>query len=196
MRPLLTLIPIILAPFVIGLAIAGTEKKPETGKQFKLNPDHLDGAFTGGFGEETCRSCHFDYDINPEGGSLNISGIPDTPKPGKDYEITVTVQSDHLEVGGFQMTARFEDGTQAGEFLWEGDRLMFTPSVTDSIQYLQHSREGTSPNGKREVSWAFIWKAPNLVLGDVLFHIAANAGNHDDSSFGDWIYAEEIITKQ
>jgi O-antigen/teichoic acid export membrane protein len=47
-------------------------------------PEHLIGAFTGGIGEEICRSCNFDYDLNPDGGPLKITGIP---KKGKMVEI-------------------------------------------------------------------------------------------------------------
>lgn len=172
----------------------GTELESTTNTVDDLNPEHLDGPFTGGFGEETCRSCHFDYDLNQEGGSLAVKGLDNPLEPGESYEVIVTVESEQLEVGGFQMTARFKDGTQAGEFEWTGDRLMLTPSVGDDIQYLQHSSEGTSPTGDREVSWTFIWLAPeNRSSNQVIFNIAANAGNDDDSSFGDWIYAEEIV---
>lgn len=163
-----------------------------TGEDF--NPEHLDGPFTGGFGEQTCHSCHFDYDLNQEGGSLMVEGVDNTFKPGKSYDITVTVESEHLEIGGFQMTARFEDGTQAGEFKWTGDHLMLTPSISDEVQYLQHSREGTSPTAEREVSWTFTWNAPER-SESVIFNVAANAGNYDDSVFGDWIYAKEIHLK-
>lgn len=158
-----------------------------------LNPEYLDGPFTGGFGEQSCHSCHFDYDLNQDGGSLTIQGINDVYKPGSSYEVTVTVESEQLKIGGFQMTTRFEDGTQAGSFEWEDERLMFTPSISGDLQYLQHSSKGTSPTGKQEVSWSFIWQSPEDGQEPVIFNIAANAGNYDDSSFGDWIYVDEII---
>lgn len=181
----------ILAPFAIGMALVGMEVAPELDQTSEINPDHLDGAFTGGFGEDTCRSCHFDYDLNMEGGSLSVNGLNEEYEPGSEVDITVTVQSERLEIGGFQLTARFEDGTQAGSFEWDGDRLIFTPDISGDVQYIQHSEEGTEPTGEREVSWSFTWIAPET--GDpVIFNIAANAGNYDDSSFGDWIYAKEI----
>lgn len=191
MNPFLKLIPIILAPFAIGIALAGIEVPPEIKPTSKFNPDHLDGAFTGGFGEETCRSCHFDYDLNMEGGSLSIDGLNEEYEPGSEVDIIVTVQSEQLEIGGFQLTARFEDGSQAGTFEWEGNRLRVTPEVSGDVQYIQHSEEGTEPTGEREVSWSFTWIAPETG-GPVIFNVAANAGNYDDSSFGDWIYAKEI----
>lgn len=159
-------------------------------------PDHIPGPFTGGFGEETCHSCHFDYDINDERGSLRVEGLGQTYEPGEQYELTVSVESERLEIGGFQMTARFEDGSQAGEFIWSGDKLILTPDANDDIQYLQHSVSGTEPTSDREVSWTFTWTAPDHDPAMVIFNIAANAGNDDFSAFGDWIYVQEITVKR
>lgn len=191
MKSALKLLILILFPLIIGISI------PEKGSTLvpitdDFNPDRLDGAFTGGFGEQTCHSCHFDYDINPEGGGVTIRGVEDTYKPGNRYEITVTVKSERLEVGGFQLTSRFENGTQAGEFDWDSERLMFTSSVTGKIQYLQHSAEGTAPTSENEASWTFTWQAPDDNRC-IIFNLAANAGNFDDSSFGDWIYLKEHV---
>lgn len=193
MNHFLKLISIMIFPFFVGVSLPEPEYTGIAGHT--VNPENLDGAFTGGFGEQTCRSCHFDYDLNMEGGSLTIEGFSRTYEPGNRYEVTVTIHSERLELGGFQMTARFEDGTQAGKFSWQGDRLMFTPSasVTGDVQYLQHSREGTSPTGEREIRWTFTWTAPEKENGQVIINVAANAGNNDDSSFGDWIYAEKLI---
>jgi len=194
MNSFFKLIPIILVPFAVGIVLAGMEVAPEIDQTSNFNPDHIDGSFTGGFGEETCRSCHFDYDLNMDGGSLSIQGVDEPYEPGASIPVTVTVQSERLEIGGFQLTARFEDGTQAGSFAWDGDRLMFTPGIDGDIQYLQHSANGTTSAVKREVSWSFTWIAPET--GDpVIFNVAANAGNYDDSSFGDWIYAKEVIVE-
>ncbi len=191
MKSYLKLLPVVILPFFVGI-IMPVQKPAVIENNADFNPDHLDGAFTGGFGEQTCHSCHFDYDLNMEGGSLTAEGIPETYQPGKEYQITVTVESEQLEIGGFQMTSRFEDGSQAGKFDWEEDRLTFTLSVTDEIQYIQHSRDGTEPTGEREVAWTFSWQAPDEESEKVIFNIAANAGNYDDSSFGDWIYVKEI----
>lgn len=167
-------------------------ERPALSDDFDFNPEHLDGPFTGGFGELTCHSCHFDYDLNQEGGSLSVSGLNSTYEPAKSYEIKVEVESERLEIGGFQMTARFEDGSQAGEFSWKGDRLMLTPSINDEVQYIQHSATGTKPANGRKVTWVFTWKAPEASTDIVIFNVAANAGNDDDSAFGDWIYTKEL----
>lgn len=194
MKNVFKIFAIALIPFFVGIHFPEKEEIFASETLSAPNPEHLDGAFTGGFGEQTCHSCHFDYDINKEGGSLTVQGVNETYRPGKAYEITVTVESEHLEIGGFQMTARFEDGSQAGSFQWKGDGLMYTPSVSNGLKYLQHSADGTDPTGEREASWVFTWIAPDDER-EVFFNIAANAGNNDDSAFGDWIYVEELITE-
>jgi hypothetical protein len=194
MKILLKLLGIISIPFIVGVSMPETENHDSSIGSIE-NPNHLDGAFTGGFGEETCRSCHFDYDLNMDGGSLTLDGVPESYQPGKDYEITVTLQAEQLEVGGFQMTTRFDDGSQAGEFSWDGDELMYTPSVTDEVKYLQHSESGTQQAEDRAIQWTFTWTAPEQDGEKVILNIAANSGNYDDSSFGDWIYAEEITLR-
>lgn len=179
-------------PFIVGVSLPVEKKSLSDQSIGSINPDHLDGAFTGGFGEETCRSCHFDYDLNMEGGSLLVQGFDGSYEPGEKRAVAVTVSSERIEIGGFQMTTRFEDGTQAGSFEWDGDRLMFTPEVSGEVQYIQHSEKGIHPaDGREKVSWSFNWIAPESGEA-VIINVAANAGNYDDSSFGDWIYAKEI----
>lgn len=93
---------------------------------------------------------------------------------------------------GFQLSARFEDGSQAGRFkISENDRVMFTESVPDSLQYVQHSRKGTELSEENKNSWIVTWQAPESVSSAVIFNVAANAGNGDQSEFGDFIYADE-----
>jgi len=119
-------------------------------------------------------------------------GIEQAYDTGKKYNLNIRLNHPGLEIGGFQISARFKDGSQAGRFSWEGERLMFTPTEDGEIQYLQHSREGTKPGKKGEISWKFTWTAPETGDQAVIFNIAANAGNYDDSSFGDRIFVKEI----
>lgn len=162
----------------------------------KTYPEHLSGAFTGGFGEDTCRRCHFDYELNPGGGRLGVSGIPKEIPENKSVEITIMVERQKLKKAGFQLSARFEDGTQAGRFKIAGrNRLMFTDSAPDSVQYVQHSQSGSTPNQENKARWLVTWLAPESPGKPVIFNVAANAGNGDQSEFGDFIYAKEIRSK-
>lgn len=199
MQSVFKILIIVLLPFVIGIVFDKNRasEQPEMYPSATEFPEHLDGPFTGGFGEQTCHSCHFDYDLNMEGGSLELDGIPENYKAGEEYPITVSISGEQLEIGGFQMTARFSDsGKQAGSFSWEGNRLMFTPesAAGDSVLYIQHSAEGVSPTSDNTVEWSFTWTTPEHAEGPVQFNIASNAGNYDDSSFGDRIYVKKLTS--
>ncbi len=195
----------LLLPLATGLMLADSADTARsvsaqfshgnTNGHFEFYPEELDGPLTGGFGELTCHSCHFDYEINDERGSLTVEGPTENYRPAKAHRFQVAVESERLGIGGFQMTARFEDGSQAGTFEFEGDRLMFTSATDPDIQYLQHSSDGTSPTGERKVVWEFVWNAPEKNDRPVIFNIAANAGNYDYSEFGDWIYVKEFHSK-
>ncbi len=168
-------------------------EKPALEEKKVSYPEHLTGAFTGGFGEETCRSCHFDYDLNPDGGSLEITGIPTKISGEERINIKVTVEREVLGAAGFQLSARYSDGRQAGSFDITGeDRMMFSRAVPDSLEYVQHSDVGTELTEENSSSWTLIWEAPESVSGPVIFNVAANAANSDQSEFGDFIYAREI----
>lgn len=195
MTTFLKIFTLTLIPLLVGLWLPEREVVMNHHFDEEFNPDRLDGRFTGGFGEQTCHSCHFDYDLNMGGGSLSIEGLPDRYEPGSSYKIEVRVESERLENGGFQMTARFDDGNQAGKFEWSGDDLKYTPNISDDVKYLQHTLNSTVPTGEREVSWKFHWIAPESDSGEIIFNLAANAGNDDDSAFGDWIYVKELISE-
>ncbi|MEX0646168.1 MAG: choice-of-anchor V domain-containing protein [Balneolaceae bacterium] len=189
------LIAISLSVF-LGMTFSGNESEPALENKSYIPskyPDHIPGAFTGGFGEETCHTCHFSFDINEENGGLTVEGLNDSYRPGEQYEIVVRVESEDLGKGGFQMTARFEDGSQAGSFEPAGERLTFTYGMKEEIEYLQHSISGTRPTSDNRVSWSFVWEAPGESSEPVIFNIAANAANDDFSEFGDRIYVQEII---
>lgn len=187
------LLVLALLPFCVFIAMAAPEASVNHAES--PYPEHLDEALTGGFDEETCHSCHFDYDVNDDQGSLAVEGVEETYQPGEQYELTVTVEGEELEIGGFQMTSRFEDGSQAGDFEWDDDRLTLTPSISDEVAYVQHSAEGTRPTGEGKIAWSLTWTAPESDARPVVFNVAANAGNDDDSPFGDWIYVEEITVQ-
>lgn len=156
-------------------------------------PEHLTGTFTGGFGEQTCRSCHFDYDLNPDDGHLSVSGISGSISEGESIEIMIRIEREALGRAGFQLSARYADGKQAGNFnLGEDDRIMFSNAVPDSLEYIQHSNNGSKPLKANNTSWTVTWEAPESLAGPVIFNLAANAANGDQSEFGDFIYTKEI----
>lgn len=156
-------------------------------------PEHLIGAFTGGFGEKTCHSCHFDYDLNWKEGSLEISGLPQELIPGKSYSIKIEVIRENIGRAGFQISARDKRGAQSGIFNISGNkRVMLTNQVPDTLQYVQHSFSGTNPVKSGVNNWIIEWIAPDELPDTTFFNISSNAANGDESAFGDWIYVKEV----
>ncbi len=154
---------------------------------------------TGGFGEPTCRSCHFDNDLNAPGGRLTVTGVPTTYTPGRSYAITVTLERKDLVRGGFELAARFasgeQTGRQAGMWSISGPRIQTVVSKTDpGLAFVQHTAAGTVAAPSGSISWTMEWTAPDEKT-PVQFNVAANAANDDNSPLGDYIYVGEAITK-
>ncbi len=169
-----------------------TTKSPSTSNLNKdAYPEHLTGAFTGGFGEDTCHSCHFDYPLNYNEAGLRTEGLPDQYDSGNTYVIKIIADRPDLEKAGFQLAARFENGTQAGSFSLTSDSLQFTESVPDSIQYIQHSPMGTDTPNNGPMKWTVRWTAPEEAR-EIVLHLAVNVANGDASEFGDYILTKEI----
>jgi hypothetical protein len=155
-------------------------------------------AMTGGFGEPSCRLCHFDNRLNDPAGRVEIAGVPARYEAGRPYVLTVGVRRAGIHVAGFEMTARAADGPRAGQqagSLVGPDRLtrvVFEPGAT--VQYLQHTRPGSAaPSG--EGRWTIRWTAPSPPMGTVAFHVAANAANDDASPLGDFIYVTSAVSR-
>ncbi|ARA94151.1 hypothetical protein AWN76_013975 [Rhodothermaceae bacterium RA] len=148
-------------------------------------------AHTGGFGEPTCLSCHFDGELNAPGGSLAVDGLPSTYTPGQAYPLAIRLSRPGVQRGGFQLSARFTDaGHQAGRFTLTGERIATDRQA--GIVYVRHTPAGTVPD-RDTLRWSLLWTAPDTARGPIAIHVAANAANGDDSEFGDYIYALEAI---
>lgn len=162
-------------------------------------PENPPPAHTGGFGEPSCHACHFDGEINEGEGSLRLLGLTEKYTVGTSHTIEILLAQEDMERAGLQLSARYADGSkagaQAGRFVLIDDKLAI--DTEDHIQYVHHTRLGTDLSDRGKVKWAFRWEAPET-LDDgeiVVFHLAANASNGDDSEFGDFIYLEEVEVK-
>jgi hypothetical protein len=153
-------------------------------------------AHTGGFGEPTCQTCHFDSDLNSGPGSLRLLGVPETYAPGTVYPLTVLLVEPGLRAAGFQLTARFEDGTQAGS-LGPADPQQRRIDVTTDrqVQYAHHLYDGTFPVSPDSARWTVLWTAP-AEGRTVSFHLAANAADDDSSPLGDFIYSTTAASRR
>ena len=148
-------------------------------------------AHTGGFGEPLCTACHFQAAANSGGGTLHLDGLPAEYIPGAAYPVTITIAQHGLRAGGFQMSARFEDGTQAGLLTAapsDVDRVDVTTQA--DVQYIHHVYAGSRASVPDTARWHVVWTAP--AAGAVVFHVAANAADDDESPLGDMIYATSV----
>ena len=181
-----SLFALAVAMFATPLIVSAYQDKPPPGN-------------TGGFGESSCHQCHFDHPLNDQEGSLNIHGLPEFYEPNSQYLIRITLKRPALKRGGFQLATRFTGGAQAGRQAGSlqpfDDRVAVMTSDDGAIQYAHHSEVASQPSSRDEISWALLWIAPEFSGAPVAFHVAANACNDDDSSFGDFIYLKEVVSQ-
>ncbi|HEX2167221.1 MAG TPA: choice-of-anchor V domain-containing protein, partial [Longimicrobiales bacterium] len=150
-------------------------------------------AHTGGFSEPLCTACHFQAAVNEGSGTLTIDGLPAAYQPATAYTLTVTIAQEYLAAGGFQMAARFDDGTQAGTFSTApSDSARVDVTAHEGVQYIHHAYDGTPAVAPDTARWQVVWTAPRE--GAVVFHAAANAADDDFSPMGDMIYAVSLRT--
>ncbi len=150
-------------------------------------------AHTGGFGEPTCHRCHFDQTVNDPAGSLRLDGLPEAYAPGGRYNLSIHLQRAGLRKAGFQLASRFaagpRPGEQAGHLRALDDRVAVSGGARSAIEYAHHTRDGSVLDPTGAARWSFEWTAPDSEEETaVVFHLAANASNDDDSEFGDFIY--------
>lgn len=154
----------------------------------------MDGAppgFSGGFGEDSCLACHFEADLNEPPGRLSLSGVPAAYTPGRPYPLTIALSRPGTALAGFQLTARFEDGTQAGRLAPPAgaeDRVGISSSADTQVSYAHQREGGSRPTAEGATRWTVEWTAPAAGAHAVLFHVAANAADGDGSASGDYVY--------
>lgn len=152
---------------------------------------------TGGFGEPTCIQCHADQLSDDSRLVIAIAGLPDGHIEGQEYELTMIVAHPEMKAGGFQASVRYHSGErtgrQAGRIASPHNKDQFRPvrTVADStgVTYVSH----VFPVEGDSVVWSVLWTAPKT-LDPVIFHIAANASNRDDSEFGDRVGSASFVS--
>jgi hypothetical protein len=143
-------------------------------------------AHTGGFGEPTCRQCHFDGPAQPT-ATVSLGGVPEHYGPGAVYRLEVLIRDSTAKNGGFQLAARVAAGShagaQAGTLCAMDARVAVVRDSASRVQYASHAGAA----GADSLHWQLEWRAPRDDVGSVIFHVAANAANDDDSMLGDVI---------
>lgn len=157
---------------------------------------YLDGpppGRTGGFGEPTCRECHFAGATEDPSATVGLRGVPERWEPGSEYSLEVVLAKPGLGAGGFQLTARYAGGGARGRQAGALAPVDHRVAIADSggVLYAQHASAGTSPAGSDTIRWTVAWSAPVEPGPEVVFHLAANAADGDDSELGDAIVTTE-----
>lgn len=161
-------------------------------------PLYRDGpppGFSGGFGEQSCHACHFTGDVNEAPGRLTVEGVPEAYQAGESYPLVITLTRPEMALGGFQLSARFEDdGTQAGELApAAGEEARVQVSVDRDVQYAYQADAGSTPASPDTLRWSVVWTAPDGD-GTVVFSAAGNAADGDETAEGDYVYTASITS--
>lgn len=160
-----------------------------TGPVLRVHAEGPPPGFTGGFGEESCRSCHSEFELGL-GGELAVEGFPDRYEPGRSYAVTLLLTSDGMTLAGFQAAIRGEDGRPAGRVApLDGSVVVHPDTAGMGTPYVQHAPGGMRADAA--ASWSFEWIAPEGLPGAAILHAAANGANGDDSPLGDVVYLAE-----
>lgn len=188
-----------LTPFAIAAVVGlGAEFVPAPGPAFdphRSSPAvlHAEGpppGHTGGFGEPTCVACHNAFPLNPEEGRLALDGLPGVVDPGERYALTVTLDVEGTVLAGFQLSARTPDGAQAGRFESPDPRVAVTTPEAGRVEYAHTTLEGSRSVQGDRATWTVLWEAPRNP-GTVVFNLASNSADGDNSPFGDLVFALE-----
>ena len=123
-----------------------------------------------------------------------MTGVPDRFVAGQPYRLIIALERPGMRLGGFQLTARFkEGGGQAGALApGPGEEARVSIATDGEIQYAGHKRPGAVLTEPDTASWSSLtWTAPSA-LTPVVFHLAANAADGDETVEGDYVYTTAI----
>lgn len=152
----------------------------------------------GGAAENDCTLCHQDYanpcdpipcNLNTAGGGVEILDLPSDWQPGLIYPLRVRLWTDSTLAyptrrWGFEITALHAiGGTGAGQWVQTEPDTYYVVAGSppfDSRSYAEPTYAGVREGLAGPVEWSLQWQAPVSSEGDVLFFVAAVAGDGDD----------------
>ncbi len=148
---------------------------------------HGDGApsgHSGAPGEPDCTACHVASGNAPQAPDISLEGLPERIQPGESYALKLVISSAEIKRAGFQLAVRSSDGEVAGQLAAIDERSRVEQ---EGPEVLVHTERGSRPDQDSSTFWNFEWAAPMCASGEILFAIAINNANDDDSAFGDQI---------
>lgn len=143
---------------------------------------------TGGYGEPTCIECH-SGSLNPPGGSVSVS-FPPVYTPGVAQTLQVSIADPGAAAWGFQLSARFTNGSQAGSFATSSVVAVRTANwLGFPVQYA--SQASAASQSGTQFQFSVVWTAPpDAAGGPVVFSVTGVAAS-DDRNSGDRTYGAE-----
>ncbi len=127
--------------------------------------------------EESCASCHYDFEPILDSAALSIDGLPEAAVPGKIYTLIIRLTASDAAVAGFQLLAT--SSGKSGSFR----------SLDGAIEVIGPASRSVAPVVAREAAtWRLLWQAPERGNDDVLMYLAISAANDDQSPLGDVVH--------
>lgn len=142
----------------------------------------------GGPGQDNCTTCHFDGEAVTPSQALTLTGLGSGIKPGTSYDATLSLRNAEAVRAGFQILA---NGTKADGSGAPAGRFEPVDEKTEANgSQIRSNINGSRPEDPDAVSWQFRYTLPAAAedLKSVTFYMAANAGNDDESPFGDTVH--------
>lgn len=180
-------IPVIALTVVLGSALSLATFSS------RAFPEGAEAGHSGAPGQDDCSACHFAGANPTEYSGLVLEGLPDSVSAGKRYELVLKLSDPEGRVGGFQLYAASDNFGELEP--GEGQKTLEQTDANGAQKiYVTHAHPAaTEPhkNGEQVAQWRFHWTAPEE-LNELMFYIAAVAGDGDDSPVGDNVYLLEV----
>lgn len=127
--------------------------------------------------DQSCDSCHYDYDPVRDSAALTLVGLPAAAEAGREYELVVRFEQPEAASSGFQLITG-TGGESDGEFR----------AVADAIEAIGAAARSTATRLRDDgFEWQLWWRAPDDAQALTVF-LAASSANDDQSPFGDTIH--------
>ena len=176
----------------VVVAVLATSMRLVASHERGAYPDGAPPGFSGGFKEDSCQACHFSEALNAAPGKLAIDGAPEKFAPGERYTLTITLTREGMKLAGFQFTARFTDGKQAGSLApGASDAERVKVEKSGDVYYAGQKKAGSTIGDAGVARWVVEWTAPSTG-GSVMLNVAANAANGDERVDGDFVYTVSV----
>lgn len=136
-----------------------------------------------------CNQCHSGNQLNSPGGSVQVSGLPDTYTAGTTYNFSITISHSaaNRRRWGFSIEARNSANQVVGTFASTNAHAAINGSE------LSHFSAETFANNSDSYTYNNLsWTAPaNPGANDngITFYFVGNAANGTGSNAGDFIYS-------